>query len=455
MAKSAKPKSTGSKDATAGSQADATIEDAEVVEETTAGAVEVEAAEDTPEAPDAPQTGTQAVLVDDPAPDQTDPADSGAGESVDGGAGESKEDEAPRSVTEQPPVPVVQMPPPQRVGFFRVVLGGVIAAGLGAGALFLAQNRGWVDLGSGTADLQARIDGQTGEISGLKAALDGALAQIETLKSTQPDGAAIDQSLSALSTASDGARAEINALGETVAALRTRIEDVETQPIPKAELPAEVVAAYEAQLGDVLAAVDTRFTAVQAALDSKLAAIEAAQAAAVTSEQDAVRAADAAAARAAMSQVVAALDSGVGYAEQLGLVAEKAGTDVPAALADPAVTGVPTIAALASDFPAAARAALKASIDAAASDGTVSPLTAFFRTQLGARSLEPRQGTDPDAVLSRAEAAVAKGDLDTALTEIATLPAPGQEPLADWVAAAQTRRAALRAAAEISAQLNN
>ena len=81
------------------------------------------------------------------------------------------------------------------------------------------------------------------------------------------------------------------------------------------------------------------------------------------------------------------------------------------------------------------------------------PFQAFLRTQVGARSLEAREGDDPDAVLSRAEAALARGDIAAALDEIATLPAVGQDAMADWVALAETRRTALAAAADLAAQL--
>jgi len=85
----------------------------------------------------------------------------------------------------------------------------------------------------------------------------------------------------------------------------------------------------------------------------------------------------------------------------------------------------------------------------------VSGVESFFRSQVGRRSTEPREGDDPDAVLSRAEAAVKAGDLDTALSELAALPEVGQEKLAGWYAMVDARQAALDAAAAIAAELNN
>ncbi|MGB3556503.1 MAG: hypothetical protein WBA25_17880, partial [Jannaschia sp.] len=56
--------------------------------------------------------------------------------------------------------------------------------------------------------------------------------------------------------------------------------------------------------------------------------------------------------------------------------------------------------------------------------------------------LEPRDGDDADAVLSRAEAAIRAGDVATALTEVEALPDDARAELSDWIARAETRRAA-------------
>jgi hypothetical protein len=61
---------------------------------------------------------------------------------------------------------------------------------------------------------------------------------------------------------------------------------------------------------------------------------------------------------------------------------------------------------------------------------------------LNARSLEPREGDDPDAVLSRVEAAARAGDIAAALAEIEALPEVAREPLADWIDRAEAHRAA-------------
>ncbi len=67
--------------------------------------------------------------------------------------------------------------------------------------------------------------------------------------------------------------------------------------------------------------------------------------------------------------------------------------------------------------------------------------------------MAPREGDDPDAVLSRAEAAVRDGRVADALTEIETLPAPVQDAMADWLASARARAATEAAVQDLSQRL--
>ena len=67
--------------------------------------------------------------------------------------------------------------------------------------------------------------------------------------------------------------------------------------------------------------------------------------------------------------------------------------------------------------------------------------------------MTPREGNDPDAVLSRAEAALVAGDLPAALAEIAALPPVAQEVLSPWVATAQTRLNAIAAVADLTSKI--
>ena len=73
---------------------------------------------------------------------------------------------------------------------------------------------------------------------------------------------------------------------------------------------------------------------------------------------------------------------------------------------------------------------------------------------MGVRSLAPREGDDPDAILSRAQAAVTAGEIEGALAEIVMLPPDGQSAMTDWVTAARARLDALAAASGLAETLN-
>ena len=72
---------------------------------------------------------------------------------------------------------------------------------------------------------------------------------------------------------------------------------------------------------------------------------------------------------------------------------------------------------------------------------------------LGARSVTPQEGEGPDAVLSRAEAAVAAGKLQEALNDLSALPETARNALSRWEAAANARVAAVTAAADLAQSL--
>ena len=77
----------------------------------------------------------------------------------------------------------------------------------------------------------------------------------------------------------------------------------------------------------------------------------------------------------------------------------------------------------------------------------------FLRRQLGARSVIPREGSDPDAVLSRAEAAVRDGRVADALREIDALPQGAKDAMQSWSADAKVRADAEAAVQDLSQRL--
>ena len=153
--------------------------------------------------------------------------------------------------------------------------------------------------------------------------------------------------------------------------------------------------------------------------------------------------------RAAFGRVQAALDSGGAYASALADL----GPDVPAVLVENASAGLPTLAELQAAFPETARLALEAALRADMGESWTQRVGSFLRSQTGARSLTPRDGADPDAVLSRAEAAVNTGDIPAALSELAALPPEAVAVAAIWRAQAELRLAAEAAVADLARAL--
>ncbi|MDF0597900.1 hypothetical protein [Psychromarinibacter halotolerans] len=337
-------------------------------------------------------------------------------------------------------------PQPAQSGVGGMLIGGVLAALIGAAVIVFAQALGLVSFGGADEETLARIDQLEAELADAQSALSTAQDEVAALAEAEPD-------LSAVTDQMDSLRTDLDALSGTLDDTNQRLSDVAVQQIPEAELPAAISAAYDEQLGDLLATIDGRFEDMQGALDERLAELDATRSAASEAEAAAIAAAQLAEARAAFSVVSTALETGNAYAEPLQQVAELSGAEVPDPLSAHAEDGIPTLDALQDSFPDAARAALTVSSRSAAEDGELSAFQAFLRTQVGARSLEPREGNDPDAILSRAEAAVAAADLDTALTELQALPQEGQDAMSEWAAQATVRRDVLAAAEQLSEQL--
>ncbi|WP_096784324.1 COG4223 family protein [Rhodobacter sp. CZR27] len=248
--------------------------------------------------------------------------------------------------------------------------------------------------------------------------------------------------------------AELAEAQQRAAAAEARIAELEAQLAQAASQPAAPVGDAGALQQEIAALRDqiaqasgSAVTDAQAEAEKRVADAEA-QAARLKAEVEA--AARAATTAAAVAQVRASIDAGTPYAAPLEALASK-GVEIPMKLIETAEAGVPTLPALEDSFPPAAREALAVSRRATMGDSWTSRARAFLLTEAGLRSLSPREGSDPDAILSRAEAAVHGADLPKALEEIATLPAEGQAAMAGWAAEAKKRIEAIDAVAALAA----
>ncbi len=388
-----------------------------------------------------------AVIVEDEEPTPDQPLDSDAepttseeepAEPVLTDEAEEEADEAPEVVepeTVEPepqpePVPEPVADTPKKGGFVPLVLGGIVAAGLGFGASKFVFPEGW----PGAVDTAA-VDQLTVTVGKQAAALDALQKRIDEV-SAEP---AADYSgefgtlNDSLATLGDALR-QVSGKLET---LETRLTDLEKRPIAEGASSA-AAEAYEREVKALKEAMDRQRAEIQ---DLMSTAEQEKASAELTAQQAMVRS--------AVSRIRVALDTGKGFAEALADL-QTASVAVPAALSSVAENGVPTQAQLSASFPEDARRALSAARKA---EGNAGSVLNFMRNQLGMRSLQPKEGADADAILSRAEAALADERLTDALAELQGLPEEARVELTGWMAKANQRVAALAAAEELSAQV--
>lgn len=338
-----------------------------------------------------------------------------------------------------PPALIEEKTEPRSGGFVPLVLGGIVAAGIGYGAAAISSGEIWPfasEDDAAQAELQASLERQNQTIASLEERLTGLQEGVDGI-----DLGSLEAELSDLDQRVEALRSAQSALTERVEALAGRIDTLEKQPMEQAVSP-EAIAAYERALDDLRAEVDAQRAEVARMAEEAVAA-----------EQSAEQQSRLAESRAALAEITAALESGAPFDEAVEVLAGN-GVEVPAPLNAVAADGVATRAELVDAFPELARDALAEarSVATQGSEGA-NRVTTFLRNQLGARSVTPREGSDPDAILSRAEAAVRNGNLAQALDEIARLPDVARAVLADWQVMAETRLNALTAADALSQQL--
>ena len=351
-------------------------------------------------------------------------------------------------------------------GFVPTFVGGVVAAGLGAAAAWWAIPHlppAWQPGASESAPTEAQI------AAAREAGIEAARAEIQTQAeafATRAADAGADAARQALADApqQQGGDAEaLSALEQKLAVLEKSLADLNARPVVAPvvsgensdelqQLLNELTAKLTAQQqridelasrgagGGATAEQMQSFAAQAEALRNQIAAtaeeaerrIAAAEAQAADLQSNAEAANRRAQAATAAAALRAAIETG-GQRDQALAGLRAAGVEPPAVL-----TGdVPTLEQLRANFPAAAREGLAAALqEVQGSNGALGMIGDFLRVQTGARSVEPREGNDPDAILSRADAAVKAGDIKGALEEIASLPQSGQQAMADWTASA-------------------
>lgn len=348
----------------------------------------------------------------------------------------AEEEESTEAPTVQPdvdPGPEIDTQPEtgtRSSGFLPFFAGGVVAAAVGFGlSQYLGPFSNEVD--PAVVSLQSAVRQQADMIDTLQASQQDVLAAQADLDESS---AVLTGSVDGMTASLAGLNNRIDDLAGALSGIDARITELEKRPITQS-LPSSAIEAYERELEDLKASV----------------AAQRAEASAM--EENAKQTAQEALARAALTRVLSALDGGQPYRAALVDLATATGQSAPAALEAYADTGAPSLASLQNSFPEAARRALGAARAETESGGN--RFVSFFQTQLGARSVTAKEGTDPDAILSRSEAALRSGNLTDALAEIETLPDVAKSELSDWLAEATARQSALAAGDALTQSLNS
>ncbi len=334
----------------------------------------------------------------------------------------------------------------RRGGAFPLVLGGLVAGGIGFGAAtYLPEITGQTsDEANAISALSQKSADQDNLIKQLQQKLDEV--------SNKPVAPDLSEGLGEANLQLSNLSSELTNVSSTVSALSDRISVLEKRPMNDAVSP-EAVEAYQAELETLKAAVNLQQEKLQSVAEEATAQIEAARKDAERLEVTATEISQNGVALAAAARIQAALESGAAYSSVLAELTEVSDIEIPAVISDNADAGVATIVALQADFPEIARSALA---NARASEGPAegeSGIASFFKSQLGVRSLEPQEGNSADAILSRAQFAVKEARLNDALAEVDSLPDSAKSEFSEWKSRAQTRANALAAADAISAAL--
>jgi hypothetical protein len=338
------------------------------------------------------------------------------------------------------PAPVA---PRRGGGLLPALLGGVLAAGVGFATAQYIQPEGWSFPGAEMSDeSQVALDATRAALDEIKADIDALAAADKAAQALAPRISDVASQVAALEDRISALGDAASALADKVASFDQRLTDVLKAPVEAAGgATAKALAAYEQE--------------ISAMREENAQLSESVNNLAKESEAEVGAAMDRAAqveARAAMMRVDAALASGAPFASALDQFGD---VEVPEGLTAVAADGVATLADLQRDFPAAARAALEAAREDQAQGDVTDRVGAFLRTQLGIRSLAPHEGSDPDAVLSRAEAALRDGEVRHALSELDELPDPARAAMSGWIEDATARADALDAAQTLEQSLNS
>ena len=323
----------------------------------------------------------------------------------------------------------------QAPGLLSLLSGGLLAGGLGFFAAILFghfySSHPLAPLLNAQSELYEKLEIQA--------------AQIETIKA-RPISVDLSGTLAALDVSVARLKVDIKALwaaqAEQAKALSQRINVLEKLPLTQG-VSSVAIAAYERELAQLRAEVGRMASYAATKIEQAKVMAEVLEVTNVTLSNNGP-------ATGALNNIWMAVESGEGFEDPLADLTAATDLDVPLSLVENAPMGVVSLIVLQRQFPVAARAALKLARQENGPQEGESRILAFLKTQLGVRSLKAKDGASADAILSRALAAVTRGNLELALLEVAGLPDSSKAPLQVWAKAAGRRLRVLTALQKLS-----
>ncbi|MCY4290355.1 MAG: hypothetical protein OXC72_01160 [Roseovarius sp.] len=352
------------------------------------------------------------------------------------GAGKMAEDASKRDdVRETPKNSPHSSIPARQYGARFFLLGVVLPAATGFGAALAVSYYGIPPVPSQFEQLmEEKIAAQSAEINALRADLAGLYTEQGPVNERLSETVAVIEGLSDRLSEHDSSLERLKGLTERIATVEAFVELLEirllengNRQFPEAPPPVGI--------SDNAREITSLREELQLAI-SELAFIKN-QVGAINLEKSQPasvnpNASGTSTKKMAINRALAAIDTGSGLDAALGDM-ESAGLEVPEELHGISKGGVASIAEISGDFPEAARNALTEIRKSATKSGGIDGLNAFLSNMVNIRSLAPREGSDPDAILSRAEHAVQTGRLSDALMEIEKLPAEGLSEFSIWI----------------------
>ncbi len=266
------------------------------------------------------------------------------------------------------------------------------------------------------------------QIAALQVEFEKRLTEIEAASKTQDARAEIEPLVAQLKSKDADIDAALATLAETTKTLETTIATLQAEVT---EISARQTLASEGgQVSDkALKQFEDKLSAISAAQQL----LNQSQSIATEAQQDAAGKLQLANATNAASRIFDALEKGRSFQNDLDRLTDVDGLDVPSELADLAASGAPALPVLKKQLPELARVALREDAAANSTETVIGKFTAFMKSQVGTRSLQPQDGDSLDAVLSRIEGFIGAGDLARTLAETDKLNDATRETMKNWI----------------------